>query len=411
MESQLLQKFLDKGLLNLGEDRDKFDYVQLASQDLAKKLLENRQQLITAASVVLGGDLPDDDATMQLCKEAITPHWPTYGSRFPSKIFQLFRATLFQALAVLTGSDADVSNSGIIYYTTSGLLPYFASENNDGLFKEYLAALAQAVEDKAAKSWISPKGLDAQKIQYGEGLPSASAIDTKALKELLKNAIGPAGGTAANPHWPSSNAPEWLEFFGTGAANAIATTITNAINQTIPKIVTQGRNDSQAALRLLADGRPVADNYRADLLYWKEALYSPAKNDSYRSMSSDGVIYWSARDLHARVSQFHPLSVEFFLRETVRAAIGEKEANKKLSFEQFISGTVKDIELKDVTVSNFDGHRLTPLQAIEAVAAKKLDAHAAAARTGIPLQSVVQRDEMAVLLFRSFQARRLAGGN
>ncbi|WP_371720731.1 GTPase-associated system all-helical protein GASH [Acidobacterium sp. S8] len=72
---------MDKGLLDLGEDREKFGYIQSAAQDLAKKLLENRLDLIAAASVVLGGDLPDDDSTMSLCKQAITVHWQTYGSR------------------------------------------------------------------------------------------------------------------------------------------------------------------------------------------------------------------------------------------------------------------------------------------------------------------------------------------
>ncbi len=54
MQSDLLQKFLDKGLLDLGEDREKFSYIQSAAQDLATKLLEDRQKLEAAASVVLG---------------------------------------------------------------------------------------------------------------------------------------------------------------------------------------------------------------------------------------------------------------------------------------------------------------------------------------------------------------------
>ena len=74
------------------------------------------------------------------------------------------------------------------------------------------------------------------------------------------------------------------------------------------------------------------------------------------------------------------------------------------------SGATYDIELKDVNSSNLDGRRLTPLQALESVAANKSDAHSAAGRSGISSQSLVQRDEMAVLLFRNFQARRLAGG-
>jgi len=36
------------------------------------------------------------------------------GSRFPSKAIQLFRATLLQAIAVITEQDSDISNTGIV---------------------------------------------------------------------------------------------------------------------------------------------------------------------------------------------------------------------------------------------------------------------------------------------------------
>ena len=74
MQSDLLQKFLDKGLLDLGEDREKFSYIHSAAQDLAKTLLENRKKLEAAALVVLGGELPDDDSILGLCKQEITNH-------------------------------------------------------------------------------------------------------------------------------------------------------------------------------------------------------------------------------------------------------------------------------------------------------------------------------------------------
>jgi hypothetical protein len=410
MNSDLLQKFLDKGLLDLGEDREKFNYIQSAAQDLGQKLLENRQHLASASSVVLGGELPDDDLILRLCKEAITNHWQTFGSRFPGKPIQLFRATLLQALASIVESESDASNSGVIYYTTCGLLPYFATGNSDGIFREFLSELAQRIEDEAAQSWTSPKVVDAQKIKYEEVALAAPNVDAKALRELLKNAIGPAGGASPNPNWPSSNTPEWLEHYGAASATAIGSAVTSVMSAAIPNIITKNRSDSQAIVRAYFDTQGAADHYRADLLYWKEALYSHSKKDSYRHLSSDGAIYWAARDLHERVPRFHPISVEYFLRETVRSAIGEKEIKKKLTFEQFIAAGIVDIEAKEVTPSGLEEDRLTPLQAIEAVAAKILESPVAASRIGIPSQSPIQRDEIAVLLFRDFQVRRLAGG-
>jgi GTPase-associated system helical domain len=411
MQTDILQKFLDEGLLDLGEDRERFGYVKSAAEDLAKKLVENRDDLATASSIVVGGDISENEPIIKLCKEAITSHWQTYGSRFPSKAIQLFRATLLQAIALITEQDSDVSNTAIIYYTTTGLLPHIATKREDEIFREFLTGLGQKVEDKAATIWALPRRADSPKIQYGDGMPAVGAIDAKALKEALKNAIGPAGGNGANPQWPSSNANEWLEHYGGGSANAISAAITSAIKDVLPKIVAQSRSDTLAAVNATNEQLigTAADNHRADILYWKETLFSPSKKVSYRHLSHDGVIYWAAQDLHLRVPRFHPLSVEFFLRETVRSAIGDKEAKKKLTLEQFFAGAAADVESVPNEVQTTQ--RLTPLQAAHAAIAKKVDGHEASVRTGIPPQTAIQRDELAVLLFRDFQVRRLAGGN
>src|SRR5216684_9090277 len=99
MQSDILQKFLDQGLLDLGEGTEKFGYLKAAAEDLAKKLQENRRSLVSGSSVLLGGELGENEPILNLCKDAITTHWPTYRSRFPSNTNQLFRATLLQAIA------------------------------------------------------------------------------------------------------------------------------------------------------------------------------------------------------------------------------------------------------------------------------------------------------------------------
>jgi hypothetical protein len=81
--------------------------------------------------------------------------------------------------------------------------------------------------------------------------------------------------------------------------------------------------------------------------------------------------------------------------------------------EPFSAGVAADIESRSLPVAGdiHAGQRLTPLEAVLRSAAKKMDAHEASVQTGIPPQTAIQRDEIAVLLFRDFQVRRLAGGN
>jgi len=413
MQSDILQKFLNQGLLDLGEGTDKFDYLKAAAGDLAKRFIEDRRSLIRGSSLLLGGELGETEPILELCKDAITTHWPTYRSRFPSKTTQLFRATLLQAIARITDEATDRSYAAIVFYTTCGALPYLATEREDAIFREFLLSLGEGVEAEAASIWALPRSLPLPNIKYDdEGASAIPGIDANVLKEALKSAAGPSGLAGANPNWPSSNTPEWLEHFGQGSASAIAAAVAAVLKNIVPKIVAQSRSDNGTAIGAIKDmfAGVTSDNLRADILYWKEALFSPIRRVSYRQISPDSAVYWAARDLHCRVPRFHPQSVECFLRETIRAALGDTEAKTELTLEQFCNGVAQDSESISNTRDVALGQRLTLLEAVEGSATKRLDAHAASVQTGIPAQTVVPRDELAVWLFRDFQVWRLAGG-
>ena len=58
---------------------------------------------------------------------------------------------------------------------------------------------------------------------------------------------------------------------------------------------------------------------RTNLLWWKEALFSPSTRTSYRNMSSPVAATLMAFDMHRLVPTLSPASVAAFLRETVTA--------------------------------------------------------------------------------------------
>jgi hypothetical protein len=408
MDTDILNKFLDQGLLDLGEDPKRFEDLKGAAADVAKALRENVRLLSNGSSVLLGGELDDTEPVLELCKNAIANKWPTYRSRFPSNTTQLFRATLLQAVARITEEDPDCSGSAIVFYATVGLLPYIAAGREDSVFREFLLGLGERVESEASRHW-SVTGSELSTFEYSSATPDVPAINIKTLKQALKNAAGASGEEGANPEGPGSNSAAWLEHYGQGAATAISKAVGSVIGDLIPKIVEQGRTDIDEAMgSMLAGG--VADNLRADVLYWKAALFSPAKGISYREMSPDSAVYWTAYDLHMRVPKFHPQSLEFFLGETLRAAIGDDAAKERLTLEQFGAALTSEAEAIGVTAEIDARHRLTPLEAVQASATNQIDAHAASVETGIPSETTIAREELAVLLFRGFQVLRLVGG-
>ena len=66
---------------------------------------------------------------------------------------------------------------------------------------------------------------------------------------------------------------------------------------------------------------------RTNLLWWKEALFSPSARMSYRDMSASDAAALMAFDMHRQIPTFSPASVAAFLRETVIAlpTVGPEE--------------------------------------------------------------------------------------
>ncbi len=407
MPKDILQAFLDKGLLDLGEGTDKFDFIKSAAGTVTKQLEDDPLLLIQAASVLLGGSVEPDDSINRMCDEAIKGNWPTYRSRFTADTTQLYRATVLQAVVNVV-ANGDAIPSAIVLYTTSSAQPHIGIEREDQLFSTLLSDLAERNEVEAERIWARPKAISLQDVEDAEPSSTLPAISAKALNDALKSATGPsAGATGANPAWPSAT-QEWLDFYAKASAEAIVTALATAQKATFAAVIAQTRADDSQIMSRIRDAitGTSAESYRADLLFWKECLYSRARKCGYRALSPDSAVFWMAHDLHEQVPRIHPQSVEYFLREAVRSALGESAATIERSVIDFTSGL--EHECGDRTPPGFrPADRLTLLAAARAVASGSLMTDQFTSRTGIKQSASVPRADLAVWLFRDFQARRL----
>jgi len=64
VKSSILQRFLDIGMLNIGEEDEKFKYLENASRDIAKSLSEKKLQLINYTLVALDPNIPPDEPVL-----------------------------------------------------------------------------------------------------------------------------------------------------------------------------------------------------------------------------------------------------------------------------------------------------------------------------------------------------------
>ena len=121
---------------------------------------------------------------------------------------------------------------------------------------------------------------------------------------------------------------EWTYEFGTRTAEAVGDAISRAIGSlTVEGVDLPGITEDMMKLmsgHLTAtlqavSGATTGLQRRTNLLWWKEALFSPSARMSYRDMSTSDAAALMAFDMHRQIPTFSPASVAAFLREAVIA--------------------------------------------------------------------------------------------
>jgi len=407
----MLQKFLDVGLLDVGDDNSKFEYLEKAADDIAKTLKRQKRMVVRSTLLVMRERLPDGDPITSHCEEMIKKHWPTYRGRFKDDTNQLYRATLLQAIDQVCASD--IHYAAAVYYIGISLLPYLAHGQEHSLFYSFLIKWGEAVEAKAALAWARPDGSAAKEIHFDEIDFTPSPLNAKWLAGRLRAAIGVSGEEKANAEWPSSNSTTWLNHFGLVAAEAIRDATTASLKTSAELAIAQIRADItqviEAYLTTMQSPETVSEIRRTDLLYWKETLYSPTQKSSYRAMSAENGAFWMAVDLHTQMPLLHTHSIEFFLRETLFAAFGE-EARRKYSLSEFSASIGPFSLLSSQNISNHSETGVTLLDFVQMLTAKQATVDDVEVLMGIPSTAPIQLDDAAVWLFRDLQSRRISGG-
>jgi len=152
---------------------------------------------------------------------------------------------------------------------------------------------------------------------------------------------------------------------------------------------------------------------KTNLLWWKETLYSPSLRMSYRRLEPSTAALCMAYDLVEHVSGLSPQSVEFLLREVMRASFGS-DASVSLSLADFCSLLKKNQRVIPIQEAlgneNNTSGRNSLLSFVSGFVHGHVNVEHLKDRVGISTDAKVPYDEIAVWLFRDFQARRLAQG-
>ena len=338
MREDVLLRFLGKGLINVGGDDDKLGHLRQTAVDLAGILREMPAKATPYALVAFDPDVPTSDPTIVEVEDALRNRWETYVNTFSGTPVTVLRAMLLDALVRACGQDDTVAVAFVA--SARNVLPFTAADGEQEIWTEILLEIERRVEERAEREWATPASISMPDVRFDS--PSVVEIRIRSkktndttLKPMFEAAAGPHSidphgsqtNTGGNPHWPGGNI-HWVHEFGTRTAQTVA----EAINRAIGGLSVEGGDLPGIAREMMAvvsehlttTLRAVSDasaglQRRTNLLWWKEALFSPSAGVSYRDISTSDAAVLMAFDMYRHIPTFSPASVAAFLREAVIA--------------------------------------------------------------------------------------------
>ena len=105
----ILQDFLVCGLVEIGEEDKRLEWLEAAATELAKALIKTKRKLINYTLVALDDDLPETEPVFAEVEAAVTAHWKALRGKFPETPRQLLRGVILAALDKVKEDDIAAS--------------------------------------------------------------------------------------------------------------------------------------------------------------------------------------------------------------------------------------------------------------------------------------------------------------
>ena len=423
MRNQILLRFLENGLINVGGDDAKLEKLQKTAIVLSKVLQKNPAKTTAFALTAFDPDIRADQPVMKEVKAALSEQWQTYINTFAGTPKAVFRAILLESLAIAANKD-DLIAAALVACARN-TLPHIRLGNERHIWSDLVRTLDDKVERRAEAEWATPDAIEVPPLTLAiDPLKisiKTSKLDREALTENLKDASGPhdqSGSTRqnANPNWPNSG-PEWSYEFAPRAATAIAEAIDPVLKvraglvdlgvpfEEIAETISQHFKKTLDAVSRATAGL----QRRTYLIWWKEALYSPSLRRSYRDLQGIQAAALMAFDLYNQVPNFTPLSVSSFLNEAVRSLpqIDVEERKHLLELMKTVAVSEELAVLRASVESLGLGQDRGPLLAlIGNCETATMEPEQFNDLTGVPADTALSLPDLAVWLFRDLQAMR-----
>lgn len=351
MEQEFLLKFLEIGTIDLKGDDTKLEKLRSTAKDLAASIRKNPSKTISYTMVAADPNIPAIDPTLEEAMVHLRKQWETVSNAFSTRPVGILRAVLLDA--IMQAARADDAIAVAFVNTARNALSHAETSDEAEIWREAISEIESKVDARAEAEWATPEMITVDPLQYKPTAPvavdyEAPTVDRSTLRDSVYSAAGPWGANNPNPH--QSNSPQhWAPGFADRMTAAIAEAINGMAEDLAPVPVDLSGPLSMLAKAVTAHVEKALSSFssataglqrRTNLLWWKEALYSPSAHESYLDLPPFEASALMALDLHEQVPTYSPASVSAFLREAIRSlpVIGDGKNNG----ERDVAGLVDD---------------------------------------------------------------------
>lgn len=421
MSESILLKFLQNGLIDVAGDDVKFEKITAASGDFAQILGNTPSKAVSAALLAFDQSAPANDPLVSEVLEILKKRWPTYMNTFAGVPIAVVRGILLDALVQAANEDEKVAIG--FASAARNVLPFMELGSEREIWRAVVAEIEELVDQKAEIEWATPEAIRVDKLKFTKPAPIAiAAAGAKVKRDWLQGRVTSAAGPNGedpNPYWP--NQPQqWVPQFGIKMSAAIADAIDGIAEKSGVKPVDLAPTFEQFANEVATYASNLLSSFsgattglqrRTQLLWWKEALFSPSARVSYRSLDDVAAASLMAFDLFQQLPMLSPASVQSFLAEAVRL-VQKGDPGETISLQELVSlaSSHEDLEHFRNVISSLApaiegrGYLISLISHPEK--AKELDELRFKSLVGLPAETRVTSSGWAEWIFRELQAAR-----
>jgi hypothetical protein len=432
MEQEFLLRFLEIGVIDLKGDDTKLDKLRSTAKDLSASLRKAPSKTASFTMVAADPNIAATDVTIEEAMASLRKQWETVANAFAGRPVGILRAIILDAIMQAARTDDAIAVAFV--NTARNALAYAETSDEAEIWREAVSEIETRVDVRAEAEWATPEMITVEPLQYKSPAPVSSdyeapTVDLNALRAKINSATGPwAPNEPKNAHYPHNQPQEWGKDFASKISVAIAETLDGMAEELAPPPL-----DLSGPLSMLAkavtvhvekalasfSGATAGLQRRTNLLWWKEALYSPSAHASYLDLPQFEASALMALDLHEQVPTYSPASVSAFLREAIRCLPAEKDD--------------QDNGERDVAKLVYDARTTAFMQPFRVVAAQyaptsigrgpllsligspgdsgEIEATALRALVGVDASTKMTPSEWGTYLFRELQSARATSEN